>query len=158
MSSAPERAAPIISARAPLDSRDRITRFMVFTTVLILLEICTDSWQKRIHYPFLIITRPPQSSHMTYSLLRNNTFQNAFGPFARCIGHRLHPDMQDCLNFTTSVSTDLKILFMGDSVSVQNTQTFQEAARAKIRNVLRYSWGTMVGTSTSILGHLIAVH
>jgi len=55
--------------------------------------------------------------------------------------------MQATLNFTTSVTTDLKLLFMGDSVSVQNAQGFQEAAEADSSNraVLRYSWGTHEG-------------
>jgi hypothetical protein len=46
------------------------------------------------------------------------------------------------LDFTTSVTTDLKILFMGDSVSVQCSQAFEGAAGAlhKHRAVLRHSW------------------
>jgi hypothetical protein len=55
------------------------------------------------------------------------------------------------LDFTTSVTTDLKILFMGDSVSVQNSQGFEEAAGALYthRVVLRNSWGRNEGLTVS---------
>jgi hypothetical protein len=55
------------------------------------------------------------------------------------------------LDFTTSVTTDLKILFMGDSVSMQWSQGFEEAAGAlhAHRAVIRYSWGSHEGLTVS---------
>jgi hypothetical protein len=55
------------------------------------------------------------------------------------------------LDFTTSVTTDLNILFMGDSVSIQYSQGFEEAAGAlhAHRGVIRYSWGLHEGLHVS---------
>jgi hypothetical protein len=52
------------------------------------------------------------------------------------------------LDFSTRVETDLKILFMGDSVSVQFSPELQYAAGANPdhRRVIRYSWQTKEGT------------
>lgn len=47
---------------------------------------------------------------------------------------------------TVRVSTSLRILFLGDSVSVMTAQMYQELARATDRHVIRYSWGTHEGT------------
>lgn len=88
---------------------------------------------------------------ISYTLHRNNSFQNLYTPHYQCTAqkHQLHSAMQDTLNFTTKVSTNLKILFMGDSVGVQNAQSFQEAAGATKRNVLRYAWGNFEGLFVS---------
>lgn len=91
------------------------------------------------------LTSTLPSSRISFTLLRNNTFRNLYTPFYRCTverKHQLHPDMQDTLNFTTKISTNLKILFMGDSVAVQNAQSFQEAAGATERKVFRSFWQT----------------
>jgi hypothetical protein len=55
------------------------------------------------------------------------------------------------LDFTTSVTSDLKILFMGDSVSIQYSKGFEEAAGAlhAHRAVLRYTRGTNEGLHVS---------
>jgi len=53
------------------------------------------------------------------------------------------------LNFTTTVTTDLNIIIMGDSIAVQLGQGFQEASGTadENRHVYRYSWGTHEGLS-----------
>lgn len=91
------------------------------------------------------------SPHISYQMWRNNSFQNLYSQYYACKNdqHRLHPDMQDTLNFSTTVSTNLKILFMGDSVAVQNAQSFQEAVGATNRSILRYSWGKHEGLFVS---------
>lgn len=86
------------------------------------------------------LTSTLPASRISFTLWRNNTFRNLYTPLYQCgvkTNHQLHPEMQDTLNFTTKISTNLKILFMGDSVGVQNAQTFQEGAGATERNVLR---------------------
>jgi len=100
---------------------------------------------RRLASTTVVLSPPPQIS---YTLWRNNTFQSLYShrtyyrcrPDSRRNRHQLHPDMHEILNFTTKVSTNLKILFMGDSVAVQNVQSFQEAAGASHRSVFRYSW------------------
>jgi hypothetical protein len=88
-------------------------------------------------------------------------YTNEFEPFTKCdlnekkkgrVG--LPAEMKNetgFLDFTTSVTTDLKILFMGDSVSIQYSQGFEEAAGAlhAHRGVIRYSWGTHEGLHVS---------
>lgn len=88
--------------------------------------------------PRRLASEPPTSPRISYSLLRNNTFQNLYSPDYRCNKHQLHPHMHDTLNFTTTISTNLKILFMGDSVAVQNAQSFQEAVGAVNRTILQH--------------------
>jgi hypothetical protein len=97
--------------------------------------------------------KPP--SRISYTLhpkalrLYNNTFNEYFQcPIAEeGLNKRrgLPAEMKNTtgvLDFTTSVTTDLKILFMGDSVSMQCSQGFEEAAGAlhAHRSVLRYMW------------------
>lgn len=57
---------------------------------------------------------------------------------------------KDKLNFTTTVSTNLKLLFMGDSVGIQILQQFSVAAGVtthRQRHIMRYSWGQHEGLS-----------
>jgi hypothetical protein len=51
------------------------------------------------------------------------------------------------LDYSTQVTTDLNVIFMGDSISMQYGQAFEEAAGAsrQHRSVLRYSWGRHEG-------------
>jgi hypothetical protein len=100
---------------------------------------------------------------ISYSLHPKSSrpYTNEFEPFTKCdlnekkkgrVG--LPAEMKNAtgvLDFTTSVTTDLKILFMGDSVSIQYSQGFEEAAGAlhEHRAVLRYSWGTHEGLHVS---------
>jgi hypothetical protein len=55
------------------------------------------------------------------------------------------------LDFTTSVTTDLKILFMGDSISMQNSQGFEGAAGAlhSHRAVFRHIGGGLESLTVS---------
>jgi hypothetical protein len=77
-------------------------------------------------------------------------YNNAFNPYYKCDPTQrlaLPEPIQRQLNFTTTVSTNLKILIMGDSVGIQIFQGFEEAAGGTFANrqVLRYSWGTHEG-------------
>jgi len=97
---------------------------------------------------------------ISFQLLRNTTlFRNLYNPYMQCdpaSRRALSPGMQRTLGFTTTVSTDLKVLFMGDSVSIQNSQTFEEAVGGNESNhtVLRFAWGTVEGLhlNTNIRG------
>lgn len=86
-------------------------------------------------------TRP---SRISYQLWRKNTFTNMFTPFYQCREegmHALHPAMKETLDFTTIITTNLKVLVLGDSVGVQIAQGLQEAAGGANlqRSVLRYT-------------------
>jgi hypothetical protein len=105
------------------------------------------------------------SSFVRYELMRNNTFRNMYNPYMQCIPSRhvpLSSTLLPLLDFTVRVSTNLKILFLGDSVSVMTAQMFQEQCAVsgmttttttndglppppQDRTVLRYSWGTTEG-------------
>lgn len=66
---------------------------------------------------------------ISYRLHRDNFFTNRYNLYYRCNNRQpLSPDLDVILNFTTTISTDLKILVMGDSVGVQLAQGLQEAA------------------------------
>jgi len=88
---------------------------------------------------------------ISYRLLRNaSSYRSVFNNWVRCIPEKrtpLSPDLQNTLGFTTEVSTDLKLLFLGDSVSIMNSQMFEEVAGGdeNSHTVLRYSWGTHEG-------------
>jgi hypothetical protein len=103
-----------------------------------------------------------QPSRISYTLHQQGSrpYKNEFEPLTMCRSGKkktrqgLPTAMKNAtgvLDFTTSVTTDLKILFMGDSVSMQYSQGFEEAAGAQHakRAVLRYSWGTHEGLHVS---------
>jgi hypothetical protein len=90
-------------------------------------------------------------NRISYTLHQQSSrpYNDTFNPNYKCpvkIGKRagLPAAMKSVLDFTTSVTTDLKILFMGDSVSMQYSRGFEEAAGAQhaFRTVIRYSHGT----------------
>jgi hypothetical protein len=108
--------------------------------------------------------RQPSRISITLHPKELRPYTNSFNPFAGCpivdangkkkgrLG--LPAEMKNAtgvLDFTTSVTTDLKILFMGDSVSMQYSQGFEEGAGAlhAHRTVLRYSWGFHEGLHVS---------
>jgi hypothetical protein len=107
-----------------------------------------------------------QSSRISYTLHPKDLrpYNNTFTPYYRCpiveadrkkrARRGLPANMKNAmgvLDFTTSVTTDLKILFMGDSVSIQSSQGFEEAAGAlhAHRAVLRNTWGHHEGLTVS---------
>ena len=102
-------------------------------------------------------------SRISFRLHRNLTYNNTFNPTIRCpLGEKsgftgngnrkrwysrrgLPPELQSrgILDFVTTVSTSLNIMFMGDSVAIEVAQGFEEAVGAlfKHRRVLREAWG-----------------
>jgi hypothetical protein len=112
------------------------------------------------------VFKKKQLSRISYNLHPKDLrpYNNTFNPYVQCpIVERnrkkqarlgLPAEMKNAagvLDFTTSVTTDLKILFMGDSVSMQYSQGFEEAAGSlpEHRAVLRYSWGRNDGLTVS---------
>mmetsp|Transcript_46375 Transcript_46375/g.113078 ORF Transcript_46375/g.113078 Transcript_46375/m.113078 type:complete len:470 (-) Transcript_46375:139-1548(-) len=86
------------------------------------------------------------SAAITHILAPNTTYNETYNLYYQCNNRRPLPDeLRPLLEFTTKVSTSKKILFMGDSVSIQLSQIFEEAAGSKGRSVLKYSWGTHEG-------------
>jgi hypothetical protein len=102
-----------------------------------------------------------QPSRISYTLHPQSTrpYNDTFNPYQRCPilkGKRegLPAAMKNAtgvLDFTTSVTTDLKILFMGDSVSLHYSQGFEEAAGAQHaqRTVIRYAFRVHEGLHVS---------
>jgi hypothetical protein len=105
--------------------------------------------------PSIIRESEKQPSRISYTLHPKDLrlYKNTFNEYFQCpiveegpkIRRGLPAEMKNTtgvLDFTTSVTTDLKILFMGDSVSMQCSQGFEEAAGAlpAHRSVLRYLW------------------
>jgi hypothetical protein len=96
-----------------------------------------------------------KTTRISYALYPKASYlyNNTFNPYYRCGGDRfpLPEPLERALNFTTAVSTDLKILIMGDSVGKQFAHGFEEAAGAthENRHVLRYSWGLHEGLTLS---------
>ena len=105
--------------------------------------------------------RMEKSKWISYRLRRNVHFNNTFNPTLRCpLGERaflegkgnrkrfsarreLPLEMKSALDFVTTISTNLKIVVMGDSVGIQVAQGLEEASGAshQHRTVLRPAWG-----------------
>jgi hypothetical protein len=102
-------------------------------------------------------TSSPSSAHsqvpqrISYRIQPLGPYNNSFNPWVRCVSSSQHkrvdldPAMKQAkgiLDFGTAVETDLKILFMGDSVSIQFSEEFEYATNANIdlRRVYRESW------------------
>lgn len=83
------------------------------------------------------------------SSTRPYQFNDTFYPFYQCRDRPLLPaSMAKFINFTTVISTNLKIIFMGDSIAVQFAQWFHRAigvTSEKKRHILRYSWSNYEG-------------
>lgn len=136
-------------------------------------RFCTTSWRVRrtliiyfvsvfvVHNLSRVVSPPfvePRNLiRISYSLEpqnETNRYKNTFNPYYQCKPESRRPlpfPMEKLLNVTTTISTDLKILFMGDSVGIQFFQGFEEAAGASYghRQVLRYSWGRHEGLTLS---------
>jgi hypothetical protein len=100
---------------------------------------------------------------ISFKLHRDLTYNNTFNPTVQCqlgkkagfsgqgerrnwydrLGLPLELQAKGVLDFVTTVSTDLKIMYMGDSVAIQFAQGMEEAAGASFaqRTVLRAAWG-----------------
>jgi hypothetical protein len=113
-----------------------------------------NQWIPPPGYQFL-----PRNTRISYNLLRGLRYNNTYNPWMRCElkpGERsdLHPTMKQArgvLDFSTTISTNLKLLVMGDSVAIQFSQVLQEATGAdpQHRRILRQSWGTHEGLHVS---------
>jgi hypothetical protein len=116
--------------------------------------------------PLILEESEKQPSRISYTLHPKylHPYKNTFNQWYRCpiveggpkirARRGLPAEMNNTmgvLDFTTRVTTDLKILFMGDSVSIQTSQGFEEAAGAlhTHRAVIRYSWGNHEGLTVS---------
>ena len=107
-----------------------------------------------------------KQSHLgqiSYRLCHGKYYTETFNPYMRC-GDRqsLYAELHNTLglfDFTTELSTSLKILVMGDSVDIQFSQVLEEAmgvghnndtaSSSCQRTVYRYSWGTHEGLHIS---------
>ncbi|CAB9511164.1 expressed unknown protein [Seminavis robusta] len=90
----------------------------------------------------------PRILHTVHPLVSQYHYNSTFSPYYHC--HKddrvdLPPPIARVLNYTTRVTTDLRLLLMGDSVGIQMFQYFEEAAGGSARNVLQYSWGKHEG-------------
>ena len=93
------------------------------------------------------------------TLRRGHWQTNRFCQKYQCRGDETHkrvmaPEMKEAkgvLDFTTFLSTDLKILVMGDSVGMQLSQSLEElmGGSESSRTVYRYSWGDTEGLHIS---------
>jgi hypothetical protein len=97
--------------------------------------------------PLILEEIEKQPSRISYTLHPKylQPFNNTFSRSYDCRRRGLPDEMKNTsgvLDFTTSLTTDLKILFMGDSISVQCSQGFEEAAGAlhAHRTVFRISY------------------
>jgi hypothetical protein len=109
--------------------------------------------QRAMSPPQVNLTSPFPPRRMNMTLRRGHLTKNSFNKIMTCelpspLNNRtrqMHPSMNNTpgvLDFTTFLSTDLKILVMGDSVGMQISQALEEMLGAipKNRKVYRYSW------------------
>jgi hypothetical protein len=108
-------------------------------------------------------TPPPPPRRINMTLRRGHLTKNLYNKKFSCERplplfnnrmRQMHPSMKNTpgvLDFTTFLSTDLKILVMGDSVGMQVSQTLEEVlgANPKHRKVYRYSGGDREGLHVS---------
>ena len=94
---------------------------------------------------------------LEYKLHKNQPYNITYGQFTKChLGIKtnkwgrkpierlpLHREMKFLEDFTTSISTNMKILSLGDSVGIQFHQILEEAVstQPQDRHVLEYAWG-----------------
>jgi hypothetical protein len=88
-----------------------------------------------------------------------SSYNESFNPYYQCrvepgVRQPLYQELQEVeglFDFTTHITTSLKLLLMGDSVGIQFSQLLEEAAGASVHNrsVLRYSWGLHEGLHIS---------
>jgi hypothetical protein len=102
------------------------------------------SWPPPLSPPRPRINMTLRRGHLTQNLY--NTIFTCDSLFLNKTRH-MHPVMKSTpgvLDFTTFLSTDLKILVMGDSVAMQISQTIEEMLGAKLENrqVYRYIRGS----------------
>jgi hypothetical protein len=76
--------------------------------------------------------------------------RNIYARFAGpCGSHYTLPESlkkDGILNFNALVETNLRFLFVGDSVAMQFSHIFQESSHPVDRNIIRYSKGTHENT------------
>lgn len=92
----------------------------------------------------------------SYKLVKNE-IQNIYAPFVGpCDDNHVLPtslQKKGIFDFNAWIETDLKILFVGDSVAVQLSQIFQESSSPKDRHVIRFVRGEHESTHIALLAH-----
>ena len=102
---------------------------------------------------------PPPQQHdhhhpsTNYTISHKHTYANKFDTKYKCIQDLRMPTSSkftqpNIFDFQAQISTSQKILFIGDSVGIQFSQSLQEAAgvlNSLGRKILRYSWGDHEG-------------
>ena len=135
-----------------------------FTSMSMVSMIPTANYEHRTHQSqkdeTTVLSFPPKSSRISFTLHRNRPYRNIFNPYVNCLkkSPRRDPlpaamtvESPGVLDFTTYWSTDLKTLVMGDSVGIQLSETLEEVVSANVshRSVLRESWRGHVGLHVS---------
>ncbi len=85
------------------------------------------------------------ATNIQFCLVPNTSYDETFNKYYRCSSRMLPDDLHELLQFTTTVERSYKIPFMGDSVSMQLSQIYEEAAGSHHCSVLKYSYSTMEG-------------
>lgn len=89
----------------------------------------------------------------SYKLVKNE-IQNIYSPFVGpCDDNHVLPtslQKKGIFDFNAWIETDLKILFVGDSVAVQSSQILQESSSPKDRHVIRFVRGVHESTHIAL--------
>lgn len=111
--------------------------------------------------PSSLVAYASDGTHfLSYELHYNESFEGIYSLDYHCpeidgsLATRapLSPKLVETFHFKTTISTNLKILTLGDSVGLQFHETLEEAANVHNyteRKVLRFAWGKFSGTSIS---------
>lgn len=119
-------------------------RGIIFTVAVIsCIRIILPELRISNHHDFFF--RFTSQKSIVYKLVKDFPIRNIYAQFVGPCGtdHILPESLQKegILNFNALIETNLRILFVGDSVGMQFSHTFQESSHPIDRNVLRYSKG-----------------
>ena len=96
-----------------------------------------------------ILPTKPRDPIISFKLMRGLRYNNTYDPYMRCfVDERASAhsafERRGALDFSTQISTSLKIIIIGDSVGMQLSQAMQEATVAirENRQVVRFAYGT----------------
>lgn len=115
-------------------------------------------------YMNIIAVDPPKTSNisssdslydtkfLSYKIVKDLFFTNRYGPYVGGCEEEYRytvPSLKQSgiFDFHTLIDTNLNILHVGDSVSLQTAHMFQEASMPQDRNVIRYSYRDFEATS-----------
>jgi hypothetical protein len=119
------------------------------------------SLEPAIRHDIVARSLPHLPERISYHMQPGQTYKESFiNPTYRCnveagVRQSLPDELQTLMHYLTTISTDLKILVMGDSVGIQLSQGLEEATGASSddRSVLRYSWARHEGIHVSAPVH-----